>query len=146
MKTRMEEMKLESGTFNKLMDQMRSAVSNTSGRVEIKVDAGEPSTEFSSSFTTGNTSVMTMIDGNQRITVRGKEGEKHLKAFGEDGALIFEGPINTENERDALPDKVRVLLKRLETAHQHIQSDSPKAAPLKDEAADEEKATEQPIY
>jgi hypothetical protein len=42
-------------------------------------------------------------NGNKKLTVKDREGKE-----------IFSGPVNTDEERNALPDKVRERLERIE--------------------------------
>ena len=145
MKARMEKMKLEPGTLDKLVEQVTTAISNTYGHVEIQIDGANPGAEVSTSFHSGNTTMMTLMDGQHRITIKGKDGNKNLKAFDASGNLIFEGPINTDNERAEVPEDFRELLNRLEAAHQQFK----KPEQAQDKPAAEkpsEKEAEQPVY
>lgn len=50
-----------------------------------------------------------------------KQG-RHLLAMDKQGKILFDGPVNTQNEREAVPGAIRPKLKRLETP--------PKPAPI----------------
>ena len=59
-----------------------------------------------------NRRVITVMENNLRVTFRDQNGQQSVQAHQGDKAL-FEGPIDTEAQRKALPDAVRdILLKR----------------------------------
>ena len=72
-------------------------------------DADVQSFSFSSSQ---NQVVKTDDDGTLHYTE--KDGEKFLRATNPQGELVFEGPVNTEDERKSLPKGLLKRLKALE--------------------------------
>ena len=56
--------------------------------------------------------VQTDDDGTLHYTE--KDGEKFLRATNPQGELVFEGPVNTEDERKSLPKGLLKRLKALE--------------------------------
>ena len=72
-------------------------------------DADVQSFSFSSSQ---NQVVQTDDDGTLHYTE--KDGEKFLRATNPQGELVFEGPVNTEDERKSLPKGLLKRLKALE--------------------------------
>ena len=61
---------------------------------------------------TQNQTVVTDEEGTLHWTE--KDGQKFLRATGPDGKLIFEGAINTEDERAKLPDGLLPRLEKIE--------------------------------
>lgn len=55
-------------------------------------------------------------DGEGSIEVRAEEGKRQLTVRNPQGAVTFQGPVNTEEERDQLPPEVKRRLGRLEGA------------------------------
>ena len=55
-----------------------------------------------------------MSDPDGTLELKERDGHKTLKATGPDGELIFEGPINNEAEKKALPGDLRERLRKLE--------------------------------
>ena len=58
-------------------------------------------------------SVMSTTDGEHNITVKTQDGDRTAKITDLDGKLIFEGPINTEKEIEAVPEEVREKIKNM---------------------------------
>ena len=56
---------------------------------------------------------LTWLDGQHQITVTRKNGHRTLVVTNRQGKLIFEGPIDTEQQRSALPQDIRDTLQRL---------------------------------
>ena len=52
-------------------------------------------------------SVQVIDDGQHRLTVTSDAGGRHLKAVAADGTVLFDGPINSPQEREAVPEEVR---------------------------------------
>jgi hypothetical protein len=50
---------------------------------------------------------VTMDDGTHKIVVKDDGKEKHLIAWDKDGKEIFNGPINTEEQLNAVPKKIK---------------------------------------
>lgn len=56
-----------------------------------------------------------LVDGKMTITVSSKGGKQHLVARDEDGKVYFNGPINTPEERKALPADIAKKLEDMES-------------------------------
>jgi len=54
-------------------------------------------------------------DDTHTLTLTQRDNKKHLKIEDNDGKVVFEGPINTDAERAAVPDNVKPKLKKLES-------------------------------
>ena len=54
-------------------------------------------------------------DGQHTLTIKTEDGKKHLNAKDRDGNVLFDGPINTDEERAKVPDELRGKLKMLES-------------------------------
>jgi hypothetical protein len=59
---------------------------------------------------------MAMADGEHQLTIEtGQGGFRTLTATDQKtGAVLFKGPINTDDERAAVPEPIRAKLERLE--------------------------------
>jgi len=57
---------------------------------------------------------MVMADGEHTLQVTTENGKRHLKATDANGNVIFEGPIETDAERAAVPEPIRKKLDRME--------------------------------
>ena len=57
---------------------------------------------------------MTVSDEKGTLHYTEKDGEKFLRATNPSGKLIFEGPVNTEQQRQGLPGDLRSRLENLE--------------------------------
>lgn len=57
---------------------------------------------------------MSYSDGEHTLNVRECDGERFLVATGRDGRVIFEGPINTPEQRDRVPPEIRRKLEKME--------------------------------
>lgn len=53
-------------------------------------------------------------DGTHTLDIRTSGGDKQLRVTDAAGKLVFEGPINTADQRQAVPEDVRAKLDRLE--------------------------------
>ena len=62
----------------------------------------------------GKNSVMVFDDADGRLEVSFKDGKKQLTARGAKGEILFQGPVETAEERKALPAEVRVRLEKME--------------------------------
>ena len=56
---------------------------------------------------------VTLTENDLEIVLKEKDGDKHLLAT-RNGKELFEGAINTDEERQAIPDVVKPLLERAE--------------------------------
>ena len=76
--------------------------------------SGEPGSSSWSSSINLNERTVVVSDPDGTLELKERDGHKTLKATGPDGELIFEGPINTEAEKKALPGDLRERLRKLE--------------------------------
>ena len=53
-------------------------------------------------------------DGQTTLEVTRKDNSKHLKATDKDGKVLFDGAIDTDEQRKAIPDDVAKKLSKLE--------------------------------
>jgi hypothetical protein len=58
-------------------------------------------------------SEVTVADGEHTLTVTTTDGRRHLRAEDKDGKVLFEGPIDTEEQLQAVPPEIREKLKSL---------------------------------
>ena len=59
-------------------------------------------------------STVTMADQTGSYTLKTTNGKKHFSAKDENGEELFEGPVDTEEQRDTLPADLFKKLKQLE--------------------------------
>jgi serine protease Do len=59
--------------------------------------------------------VMVFDDGGGQLELEFKEGKKQLKAKSPKGDVLFSGPVETEEERKALPADVKKRLEKMES-------------------------------
>jgi len=55
-----------------------------------------------------------MADGEHTLTLTITDGKKHLGAKDKDGKVLFEGPIQTPEEREKVPPEIRKKLEKME--------------------------------
>lgn len=85
------------------------------------------------------TATMSMSDGEHTLNVTNRDGEKYLVAKDIEGNVIFDGPIQTEEQRQAVPQDVRRKLDRLAVlAEVHIHAPGDGHAEPQDRPPDEE--------
>lgn len=59
---------------------------------------------------------MTMSDGEHTLNITTHEGGRFLVAKDSDGKVVFEGPIQTEEQRKAVPPEILAKLEKMEQA------------------------------
>ena len=62
----------------------------------------------------GEDVTLTWDDGSLTLTLSSKDGKRHLLAKDKTGKVLHDGPIDTEEQRKALPEQVR---KKLDSLH-----------------------------
>ncbi len=72
----------------------------------------------------GSVSVLTHSDGKLTVTLTTTAEGRRLKAVNHTGKVLFEGPIDTDEQMKAVPDDVRELLP------ENLPAAPPRAAPL----------------
>ncbi len=65
-------------------------------------------------------STVTMADQTGSYTLKTTNGKKHFSAKDENGEELFEGPVDTEEQRDTLPADLFKKLKQLEGGGQNL--------------------------
>jgi hypothetical protein len=60
----------------------------------------------------GDNATITINDGEQTLKISRKDGVKTLEATDKDGNEIFNGPIDTAEQREAIPEEVREKLEK----------------------------------
>jgi serine protease Do len=63
----------------------------------------------------GDSMTMSMSDDENTMTMTVREGRKHLTATDREGNVIFNGPIDTDEQRQALPEALKSKIDKLET-------------------------------
>jgi PDZ domain-containing protein len=63
----------------------------------------------------GQSMMLSMSDDENSLTLRVKDGQKHLTVLDRDNNVIFNGPIDTEEQRKALPEALQKKLEKLES-------------------------------
>ncbi|HEY7086856.1 MAG TPA: PDZ domain-containing protein [Tepidisphaeraceae bacterium] len=58
---------------------------------------------------------LSMNDDEHTLTLTVREGHKHLTAVDRDGNVVFNGPIDTDEQRKAIPDALRAKVEKLES-------------------------------
>ena len=67
-------------------------------------------------FNANVTSAAAYDDGTHKLTLQTKDGKKTLTVKDKDGKVLFDGPIDTPEERQAVPAEVRAKLDKLESS------------------------------
>lgn len=80
------------------------------GRFNIEVGAPAGATAAVASTT--------ITDGEHTLTVTQVDNERHLVAKDKDGAVIFDGPITTDEQLQAVPTAIRKKLNMIQTSVQ----------------------------
>ena len=73
----------------------------------------------------GKDSRMVFDDGDGRLEVSFKDGKKQLTARNVKGEVVFSGPVETAEERKALPADVRARLEKMESMDVRIPAPPP---------------------
>jgi serine protease Do len=95
----------------------------------IIIDKGDGN-ERKTIVNTGHSNVI-YTDDQGTLELKIDDGQKTLKATGKDGKVVFSGPINTEQERKALPADVLPRLKNVESPeHLEFRTDENFEAPV----------------
>ena len=58
--------------------------------------------------------MVSIIDDELTVSLSERNGSKHCKALGKDGEVPFDGPIDTDEQRGALPEQVRSILEDMQ--------------------------------
>ena len=61
-----------------------------------------------------STMSMTRADGEHTLTLKVVDGDQTLTVKDHDGKVLFDGPINTEEERKKIPDDIAAKLERMQ--------------------------------
>lgn len=60
--------------------------------------------------------VISQSDGEHRLTIKVENGHKHLTVKDNDGKVLFDGPVNTDEERQAIPNDLLKKFKKLDSS------------------------------
>ena len=102
---------------NRVLSLIDGAGAPGQRRINIARAGGPGDRNISVTVNTGNSRIIADDDkGSLELTI--KEGKKHLLAKNAKGEPLFAGPVNTPEERRALPDDVRERLEKLEDMNQ----------------------------
>ena len=102
---------------NRILSLMDGANGPGQRRISIARPGGPGDRNISVTVNTGNSRMISDDDkGSLELTIN--DGKKELVAKNQKGEKIFSGPINTPEERKALPDDVRERLEKLEDMKQ----------------------------
>jgi hypothetical protein len=63
------------------------------------------------------------------MTLSVRDGHKHLTAVDRDGNVVFNGPVDTDEQRQAMPEGLRTKLERLESKPGTVRLRTGKTAP-----------------
>jgi serine protease Do len=74
-----------------------------------ELDSAEPGINIGGS----SSSSIRMLDENGSVEIKSKDGDKQVRVFGKDGKVQWEGPYNTDKDKEAVPDDVRERIDRL---------------------------------
>lgn len=98
---------------NRVLSLIDGANAPGQRRISILRPEGPGDRNISVTVNTGNSRIVSDDDkGSLELTMR--EGQKHLVAKDPKGGQIFDGPVNTPEERHALPAGLRERLEKLE--------------------------------
>ncbi|MEM7396942.1 MAG: hypothetical protein AAF492_31830, partial [Verrucomicrobiota bacterium] len=61
-------------------------------------------------------SQVTMSEGDTTVTLTTRDGDRQLVAKRRNGDVLFDGPVNTEEERGKLPEEVAALYNELDNS------------------------------
>ncbi|MEY2880004.1 MAG: hypothetical protein RLZZ15_2384 [Verrucomicrobiota bacterium] len=87
-------------------------------RMDIVRGAGAPGDRAVSVTVNTGHSVVVLDDDKGSLSLSLKDGQKQLVAKNAKGGEIFSGPVDTPEQRKALPEEVRARLEKLEDSHQ----------------------------
>lgn len=92
--------------------------------------AGSPRVHVLSRKVNGGSTILNLAEGNfvfsddaGSLEVNASKGERQLTLKDASGKVTFQGPINTDEQREALPPEVKERLKKLETVHIEFNAD-----------------------
>lgn len=92
--------------------------------------AGNPRVHVLSRKVNGGSTILNLAEGNfvfsddeGSLDVNASKGDRQLTLKDPSGKVTFQGPINTDEQRAALPAEVKERLKKLETVHIEFNAD-----------------------
>ena len=92
--------------------------------------AGSPRVHVLGRKVNGGSTILNLAEGNfvfsddaGSLEVNASKGERQLTLKDASGKVTFQGPINTDEQRAALPPEVKERLKKLETVHIEFNAD-----------------------
>jgi serine protease Do len=60
-----------------------------------------------------STSSIRMLDDNGSVEIKSQDGDKQVRVFGKDGKIQWEGPYNSDKDKEAVPQDIRERIDRL---------------------------------
>lgn len=66
-----------------------------------------------------NTATRVHADGEHTLQLTERDGKRHLTARNRHGAIVFDGPVDTDEQRQRVPAEIRAKLDRLEAVEGH---------------------------
>lgn len=92
--------------------------------------AGSPRVHVLGRKINGGSTILNLAEGNfvfsdeaGSLEVNASKGERQITLKDAAGKVTFQGPINTDEQREALPPEVKERLKKLETVHIEFNAD-----------------------
>ena len=101
---------------NQFYPQVRPNISNRQSKIkkDLEDPLHQPGSDIQSFSYSSSQSQKVITDEDGTLEWTEKDGEKFLRATDPLGNLLFEGPINTDEENAKVPPKVSESLKKLE--------------------------------
>ncbi len=103
-----------------IREQIRGAFRQSAPKTTVTVAPGvSTAVSIVSDVDAVGTGSFTRSDGEHTLEVTVNNGRKQLVARDAAGKVLFEGPINTEEERAGIPDEVKGKLQNMEAIQVH---------------------------
>jgi hypothetical protein len=87
--------------------------------------AGQPDTGGGQTARMTEGSITSLSDGHSLTLTTDKDGHKRLYAVDKDGKVLFDGPVNSKEDIDKVPESLRGKLKELQEAGKTLAPDAP---------------------
>jgi serine protease Do len=101
---------------NQFYPQVRPNISNRQSKIrkDLEDPLHQPGSDIQSFSYSSSQSQKVITDEDGTLEWTEKDGEKFLRATDPSGNLLFEGPVNTDEEKAKIPLKLSKRLKKLE--------------------------------
>jgi hypothetical protein len=73
----------------------------------------------------GDDADLIITEGGQTLKVSWKENQKHLVATDNDGQVLFDGPIETDEQRKAVPAEIAEKLEKYKEQVDQVKAKAP---------------------